>query len=110
MMRDDKRKLDTAVLGSMKGISAKERPKCREVIIRDSLRPFIDECLGFWNGFQALQPNGMKIFLSVGLRRQMGKMLREGFWPELLDAEMNAQAKEARHEYQRLGRIAGRVL
>lgn len=64
-------------------MGAKERPVCRKKIIELQFRPFIGEC-GYWEGFQAVGPDGIKSFLSDGMARQMGKMLREGFWPELL--------------------------
>jgi len=73
------------------------------------LRPFVGED-GFWNGFQAALPNGKKTFLSDGLKKQMGLMLREGFWPDLLDPQLNEQAREAKRKYRRLDRLSRREL
>ena len=91
------------VLGSMRGIGAMERPRCRKQIIAGKLRPYIGE-LGFWDGFTARDPSGRKVFLSDGMKLQMGRMLREGYWPELLDPELNRKALDARREFQRIDR------
>jgi hypothetical protein len=92
------------VLGSMRGIGVRERPGCRGKIIKGKLRPFIGE-RGFWDGLTALSPEGSKVSLSGGMELQMAKMLREGYWPELLDPELNRRALEARLNYQLEDRI-----
>jgi hypothetical protein len=92
----------TVALGSMRGYRAKERPRCRLAIINHELRPFIDERDGVWNGFQALRSNGKRTFLSDGMRKQMGRMLREGYWVEMLDCELNRRAQESRSRLRRL--------
>jgi hypothetical protein len=98
-----------SVLGSMKGIGAKERPRCRKKIIDHQLKPFVGAC-GYWEGFQAITPNGRKPFLSDGMERQMTKMAREGFWPELLDPELNRRALAARRDDQREARALRKEL
>ena len=92
------------VLGSMRGICVRERRRCRRKIIEGKLRPFIGEH-GFWDGFRAVGPDGHKVFLSEGMELQLAKMLREGYWPELLDPELNRRALEARLNYQLQARI-----
>ena len=47
------------------GDMAKERPKCREGIVKSALRPNPD--VENWNGETALDPNGREIFLSPGV-------------------------------------------
>jgi hypothetical protein len=92
------------VLGSMRGIGTSPRPGCRRMIIRHQLRPYIDR-FGRWDGFSGLRPDGHRCDLSEGMAREMGKMLREGFWPELLDPELNRRAQEARRDSQRQARL-----
>jgi hypothetical protein len=82
----------------------RERPGCRGKIIKGKLRPFIGKH-GFWDGFTALSPHGSKVSLSGRMELQMAKMLREGYWPEFLDAELNRRALEARLNYQLEARI-----
>lgn len=60
------------------GDMAKERPKLREGIIKDGLRPNPD--VENWNGQTALHPDGREVSLSPGSRTQMRKMIREGYW------------------------------
>jgi len=67
-------KIRDLVFGDM----AKERPKCRESIIRLRLRPNPD--VESWNGETALDENGREVFLTPGVRTQMRKMIREGHW------------------------------
>jgi hypothetical protein len=62
------------VFGSM----AKERPRARQVIIKVGLRPNPD--VENWNGETALDENGREVFLTSGVRTQMRKMIREGYW------------------------------
>jgi hypothetical protein len=92
------------VLGSMRGIGVRERPGCRRKIIEGKLRPFIGE-RGFWDGITALSPEGREVSLSDGMELQMAKMLREGYWSDLLDAELDRRALEARLNYQLEARI-----
>lgn len=67
-------KLRDLVFGDM----TKERPKCREGIVKAGLRPNPD--VENWNGETALDPNGREIFLSPGVRTQMRRMIKEGYW------------------------------
>ena len=96
-------------LGSRRGIGAKERPRCRRVIIRSGLRPFLDEW-EYWNGFAAILPDGKRTFLTDGLSSQMGLMLREGYWPDLLDPDVSERTAEARRLYDRQARLERRSL
>jgi hypothetical protein len=36
------------------------------------------------------------------MRKQMGRMLREGYWVEMLDCELNRRAQESRIRLSRL--------
>ena len=85
------------VLGSMRGIGTRPRTGCRRMIIRRQLRPYIDR-FGRWDGFSGLRPDGRKCDLTEGMARETGRMLREGYWPQLLNPELNRRALAARHE------------
>jgi hypothetical protein len=65
---------------------AKERPKCREVIMSRRLRPHVDRN-GIWDGIQGRGKDGAKTMLSHGLRTQMRKMIKEGVWEGVLLAQ-----------------------
>jgi len=58
---------------------ARERPRCREVIIERGLTPWPSP--SEWDSRTAKRPDGTRTNLSDGLRKQMGVMLAEGFWP-----------------------------
>ena len=101
-----RRNRNKRVLGSMVGWRSKERPLCRKWIVAQGLRPRIEK--GLWVTFMADCPDGSHTFLTDGYSKQMGRMLREGFWPELLTPEMHERAERAAKEkrdwqmYQRL--------
>ncbi len=60
----------------------KERPRCRRAILQLKLHPFLDQ--GEWNGVTAVDPEGKRLHLSDGLKKQMRRMAAaESCWPEL---------------------------
>jgi hypothetical protein len=58
----------------------KERPRCRKVIIEAGLRPLVVN--GKWDGRSSLYANGREAYISDGLRKQMKRMIVEGYWSE----------------------------
>lgn len=56
----------------------KERPTCRKVIIRRKLKPLLNS-EGEWEGYMGISPDGTRGSLSEGMRRQMRKMINEGW-------------------------------
>ena len=61
----------------------KERPRCRQVILKHRLRP--NERDGKWDGFSARTPEGEWVHLSEGLAKQMRRMMAEKHWSEWFD-------------------------
>jgi len=59
----------------------KERPKCRRFIIEQAYRPEVEK--GKFTG-RAHRKEGGFCWLSDGLRRQMRRMIAEGYWLELV--------------------------
>ncbi len=73
-----------SLMGSpVHGAYAKERPRCRGVIVREGYVPWREHDEGWWDGFSAQRPDGRRVFLSEGLKKQMRKMLWEGAWPKV---------------------------
>ncbi|MGD1157510.1 MAG: hypothetical protein ABSA41_17020 [Terriglobia bacterium] len=69
------------ILENTIGPRARERPQCRKQIIKHHLRPRLED--GRWDGTATeLESGNQRIFLSDGMRKQMGKMLWEGYWPK----------------------------
>lgn len=63
-------------------MNTKERPNCRETIVKHGLRP--TPAPETWNGKTAVLGSGREISLTAGLRKQMGKMIQEGYWGQPL--------------------------
>jgi hypothetical protein len=56
----------------------RERPRCRKVIVEKGLSPnLVNEK---WDRMCTRDPDGRLAFMSDGLRKQMRKMIAEGFW------------------------------
>jgi hypothetical protein len=82
----------------------KERAGCRNVIVRERLRPgfLYDTFPGglrvralrageVWDGLTAMVEGDWTLHsLTPAMRRQMKKMLKEGFWPEGLHRDPNS--------------------
>ncbi len=58
----------------------RERPKCREFIVRHRYRPFLVD--GKWDGHSVCKRDGSRVtlFFSGEMRKQMRKMIAEGYW------------------------------
>jgi hypothetical protein len=71
----------------------KERPLCR-IAIADNLKlkPHIVD--GLWDGHSYEDADGVHSGMSEGLRRQMAKMLEEGFWAASSSSDTTRQADE----------------
>lgn len=83
-------------------MNTKERPICRQIIINRVMRP--NPTPEKWDNTTALTHNACEVRLTDGLRKQMGKMIQEGYWgkPIPLRQVQNA-AKES--ELQRETRL-----
>lgn len=83
-------------------MKAKERPICRATIIRSGWRPEPEP--ESWSGETALAPDGQKIRLTPGFRKQMGKMIEEGYWGKAI-ALRTIQGKLNESEAERERRL-----
>lgn len=84
------------VLGCMVGWRSKEHALIRKWIEENGYRPRIEHHL--WVPFLVEDLNGDPIFVSDGYSRQIGRMLRQGRWPELLTPKMAERAERALRE------------
>jgi hypothetical protein len=66
--------------GAISQTIPKERPRCRKVIIENGLRPHLVN--GKWDHRFCLCPDGSEAYMSIGLRKQMRRMIEDGYWRE----------------------------
>ena len=81
-------------------MNTKERPNCRETIIRAGWRP--NPQPEVWDCKSALSPDGGEISLTPGLRKQMGKMLQEGYWGKTISIRKIKESDEERERRMQL--------
>jgi hypothetical protein len=56
----------------------KDRPRIREWILKNGLRPHIED--GVWDGAWIEYPNGERAYMFGGTAKQMRRMASEGHW------------------------------
>ena len=73
----------------------KERPQMRAAIVSQGLSPFIEN--GRWDGFRAKDPQSQNRRCCMGdaLKKQMRKMVAEGFWNYLLPSGRIKSAEDS---------------
>lgn len=76
----------------------KERPICRQTIVKNKLRPNVVD--GIWDRNSCLD-NGKFSHMSDGMRIQMHKMILEGHWGEGI---IIAKKKDWDEKYYNVGR------
>ena len=59
----------------------KARPRCRSLLIQWKLTPYTYD--GVWDGHSANGRDGEQTWLSDGLRKEMRRMIGEGYWPDV---------------------------
>ena len=83
----------------------KERPYCRRTIVNGGWRPCPSP--ETWNGETALTPDKEEIPLTDGFRKQLGKMIEEGYWGKAvplrsIQSKLNESESQREHRLQNL--------